>query len=211
MPAIQIIFSLLIGIGDSIIRVRDALVGFGWVGVFAIALLDSALIPMPGGPDAVVMFFSHRSPAWMPIFAAAAALGSTFGSLFLYAIARRSGDVALRKFSEVKQEKVQRALEQYGLWALMVASVLPPPFPFKLFVLSAGAFRMPVWQFITALLISRGLRFTLEGLAAVRYGEQAAELLKQHYPMIGFSVALLIMLALLVRHLSKRKHSAADR
>lgn len=207
MPAIQMIFSLLIGIGDRIIRVRDALAGFGWTGVFAIALLDSALIPMPGGPDAVVMFFSHRSPAWMPVYAAAAAFGSTLGSFFLYTIARRSGDLALHKFSEMKRQKVQRALERYGLWALMVASVLPPPFPFKLFVLSAGAFRMPVWQFITALLISRGLRFTLEGLAAVGYGELAAELLKQHYPMIGFSVALLILLALLVRHLFRRKHS----
>lgn len=82
---------------------------------------------------------------------------------------------------------------------------MPPPFPFKLFVLSAGVFQMQLWRVIFALVIGRGIRFGLAGLAAVYYGEAAIALLKQHYLFIGLSVMVLLMITFVVNRLMGRR------
>jgi len=184
-----------------------ALITFGGPGIFVIALMDAAFIPLPGGPDAVVISLSHHNHAMMPLYLAAAVVGSTIGSLFLYWVARRGGAAALRKFSAEKRERVQRMLDKYDVWALLLASVLPPPFPFKLFVLSAGAFRMQMGRFIFALVVGRGFRFLLEGLLAVRYGDQATELFKQHYPKIGLGIAAVIIAVFTFNVLLRRRQA----
>jgi len=184
---------------------QAGLIAYGAPGLFFIALLDAALIPLPGGPDVVVITLSHHSHAMMPLYVAMAVIGSTIGSLFLYGIALRGGKAALRKFSQEKRRRAMGLVGRYGQWALLVAAVLPPPFPFKLFVLSAGAFRLEVWRFIAALVIGRGFRFALEGIAAVLYGEAAIDILKQHYPKIGLGVAAAILLILLGNSLLRRR------
>jgi undecaprenyl-diphosphatase len=199
---------LLLSIGDSMKSLQKLLIGFGALGVFGIALLDAAFIPLPGGPDVVVMALSHHSHAMMPLYVAAAVLGSTIGSLFLYFLARKGGEAALRKFSPEKRRRVEDMINRYDIWALLLAAVLPPPFPFKLFVLSAGAFRMELWRFVTAMVIGRGFRFILEGVMAVQFGEHAADIFKQHYPKIGLGIAAAILFILLFNNLLKRRREA---
>lgn len=185
---------------------QAALIGLGALGVFAIALLDSAFIPLPGGPDVVVMALAHHNHAMAPAYVIAAIAGSTIGSLLLYFLARKAGQAALKKFSPKKRARVEELINRYDIWALLLAAVLPPPFPFKLFVLSAGAFRMRLWRFIAAMVIGRGVRFTLEGWMAVNFGEQAADIFKQHYPKIGLGLAAAIMIIFLLNNLLKRRH-----
>jgi membrane protein YqaA with SNARE-associated domain len=180
------------------------------LGIFLIALMDAAFIPMPGGPDVVVITLSIATPALMPLYVLAAMAGSTIGSLILYFIVLKGGQAALRKFSAEKRAKVQKALDEYDIWALLVAAVMPPPFPFKLFVLSAGAFRMKLWRFVLAMILGRGFRFVLEGILAVRYGEQATEILKQHSVKIGLGIAAAILLAFLVKMLLNRRQTPSD-
>lgn len=182
-----------------------ALIGLGALGVFAIALLDAAFIPLPGGPDVVVMALAHHNNAMAPVYVIAAVVGSTIGSLFLYFIARKGGQAALRKFSAEKRARVEDLINRYDIWALLLAAVLPPPFPFKIFVLSAGAFRMRLWRFITAMVIGRGIRFVLEGWMAVQYGEQATDIFKQHYPKIGLGIAAAIVAIFFFNALLKRR------
>src|SRR5262249_26785 len=158
-------------------------------GVLGIALLDSALIPVPGGADAAVMALSHLNHAMMPVYVLAAVIGSTFGCLIPYWIGRKTGEAALRKFNEEKRTRVNDLIERYDGWAMLVGAVLPPPFPFKLFLLTAGVFRMNVPRFLGVLFVGRSFRFILEGWMAVRYGEQAAEIFWQHYPKIGLGIA----------------------
>ena len=196
----------LLGIGGAMKSLQAALIGLGALGVFAIALLDAAFIPLPGGPDVVVMALAHHNHAMAPAYVAAAIAGSTIGSLLLYFIARKSGEAALRKFSPQKRARVEDLINRYDIWALIVGAVLPPPFPFKLLMLSAGAFRMRLWRFIVAMVIGRGVRFTLEGWLAVSYGEQAADILKQHYPKIGLGIAAAIVIIFLLNNLLKRRH-----
>jgi membrane protein YqaA with SNARE-associated domain len=200
----------LTGLMDWFKNLKATLIGFGALGIFLIALMDAAFIPMPGGPDVVVITLSIATPALMPLYVLAAMAGSTIGSLILYFIALKGGQTALKKFSAEKRAKVQKALDEYDIWAMLVAAVMPPPFPFKLFVLSAGAFRMKLWRFVVAMMLGRGFRFVLEGILAVRYGEQATEILKQHSVKIGLGIAAAIIMALLVKMLLNRRQENPD-
>src|SRR5262245_30048597 len=95
----------LLGIGGAMKSLQAALIGFGALGVFAVALMDAAFIPLPGGPDMVVMALAHHNHAMAPAYVAAAIAGSTVGSLLLYFIARKGGEAALRKFSPQRSEE----------------------------------------------------------------------------------------------------------
>src|SRR5215210_5400569 len=174
--------TFLFGIGGALKWLQATLFDLGPLGILAIGFIDAASIPLPGGPDVVVMGLSHRNHAMMPIYVLAAVVGSTIGSLVLYFAARKGGNAVLRKFSPEKRARVEDMIERYDILAMLLASVLPPPFPFKLFVLTAGAFEMKLWRFVAALIVGRGFRFLMEGWMAVQYGEQAADLFKHHYP-----------------------------
>lgn len=197
---------LLLGIGGALIKLQVALEALGALGIFAVGLMDAALIPLPGGPDVIVMALAHKNHAMALAYVFAAIAGSTIGSLLPYFIGRKGGQAALRRFSPKKRARVEDLINRYDIWALLLAAVLPPPFPFKLFVLSAGAFRMRLWRFVTAMFIGRGVRFILEGWMAVSYGEQAREIFKQHYPKIGLSIAAAIVIIFLLNNLLKRKN-----
>lgn len=185
--------------------ISQYLLAFGPFGLFAIALLDSALIPMAGGPDAVMILLSTARPAWWPIYAAAATLGSVIGCVILYYISRRAGQRALARFSEKKQKRVKEWIDRYDVLSVLVASLLPPPFPFKLFVITAGVFRLDIWRFALAIAAGRAFRYLLEGYLAARYGEHAKDLLARYYPAIGLGLAALIILFFIVRNWRRRK------
>jgi len=196
---------LLRKITNGLAHVSNFLVAFGPLGLFAIALLDSALIPLPGGPDAVMILLSTQRPAWMPLYALAATAGSVAGCLILYHISRRAGRRALEKFSPSKQARVKELVDRYDVLSVLVASVLPPPFPFKLFVITAGVFRLSVMRFAVAVALGRAFRFLLEGFLAVKYGERAKDLLAENYPMVGIGFAALIVAIFVVRSLIQRR------
>ena len=196
---------LLRKITNGLTSVKDFLVPFGAFGLFAIALLDSALIPLPGGPDAVMLLLSAQNPARMPLYALGATAGSVMGCVILYYISRRAGRRALDKFPPQKQARVKELVDRYDVLSVLVASVLPPPFPFKLFVITAGVFRLSLMRFAAAVAVGRAFRFFLEGFLAVRYGEQAREVLAQNYPAVGLGVAVLVIVGFVLRGLLKRK------
>jgi membrane protein YqaA with SNARE-associated domain len=199
---------LLRKITNGLEYVKDYLVAFGPFGLFAIALLDSALIPLPGGPDAVMLILSAQSGSYalMALYALAATAGSVIGCLILYYISCKAGRRALEKFPSSKQARVKEWVDRYDVLSVLVASVLPPPFPFKLFVVTAGVFRLSLVRFTAAVAAGRAFRFLLEGFLAVRYGEQAQELLARHYPTIGLGLAAVLVVAFVLRAwLKKRK------
>ena len=191
---------LLRKITNGLGEVSGYLVAFGPFGLFAVALLDSSLVPMPGGADAVTILLSNARPAWWPIYAAAATLGSTAGCVILYYISRRAGRRALSRFGERKQAKVKGLIERYDVLSVLVASVLPPPFPFKLFVITAGVFRFGVLRFALAIAAGRAFRFALEGYTAARYGAQAKELFARYYPYAAVALALSLVLFFVLRN-----------
>jgi len=180
------------------------LLSFGPFGLLAIAFLDSVLVPIPGGVDAMLMVLATARPSWMLIYVTSAVIGSTVGCVVLYLVSKRAGHRALARFSESKQKRVKDLIDRYDVLSVLVASVLPPPFPFKLFVVSAGVFRLNVLRFTIAIAVGRTFRYLLEGYLAARYGEHAKEILAHYYPSIGIGVAVLIIVFFVARNLMRR-------
>lgn len=196
---------------NGLSAIKDFLVAYGPLGLFGIALLDSALIPLPGGPDVVMILLSKGQPRWMPVYAAAATLGSVIGCVILYYISRSAGRRALQRFSQKKQARVKQLIDRYDVLSVLVASVLPPPFPFKLFVITGGVFRLSLVRFVIAITFGRGFRFLLEGYLAAYYGDQAEILFKQYFPWIGLALAVLIILIFVARAWWRKRASVKKR
>jgi len=196
-------------ITNGLTSVSQYLIAYGPFGLFGIALFDSALIPLPGGPDTVLILLATARPAWVPIYVAAATLGSVIGCVIFYYISRRAGASALRRFSPGKQARVKELIDRYDVLTVLVASVLPPPFPTKLFIVTAGVFRFSIFRFALAIAAGRIFRYSLIGYLAARYGEHAKELLAQYYPYVGLGLALLLIVFFAVRNWLKNKGGEA--
>lgn len=197
-------------ITNAITRLSDYLVAFGPFGLFAVAFLDSSFVPLPSSADALMILLTTAHPSWMVLYALIATVGSALGCLVLYYASRRGGSRALTRFSAAKQKRVKELIDRYDVLSVLVASLLPPPFPFKLFVVSAGVFRFSITRFMIAIMIGRGFRFLLEGYFAVRYGAQAKLILAKYYPWIGLGLAVLIVVGFLARSLRKRRAGIAE-
>lgn len=183
--------------------------GMGGVGLFVIALLDSSFLSFPQVNDLLIIVLSTKYPARMPYYASMTTVGSLIGCFMLYVVARRGGESLLRK--RLKGRYVDRALElyqRYGLLAVVVPALLPPPVPFKVFVLLAGAAAVAPWRFGLAVVIGRGIRYFGQGYLAVLYGERAADFMKAHGAQVGIGLALLAVAAG-VAVMMIRKRSAA--
>ncbi len=191
--------ALIHKITSTLSHLSQYLVSFGPFGLLTIAFLDSVLIPMPGGVDAVLLLLAASRPSWMPIYVAAATVGSTLGCVGLYRISQRAGKRALARFSESKQKRVKDLIDRYDVMSVLVASLLPPPFPFKLFVVSSGVFRLNLVRFTIAIAAGRTFRYLLEGYLAAHYGEHAKDLLAHYYPAIGITLAVLIIVFFVAR------------
>lgn len=191
-------------------RLSEYLITFGAFGLFAVALLDSTFVPLPSSCDALMLLLSTTYPSWMLLYAFMATSGSALGCLILYLISRRAGARALNRFSETKQRRVKLWIERYDMFAVLAATLLPPPFPFKLFVVSAGVFRFSLLRFMLAIIVGRAFRFLLEGYFAVRYGVQAKEILAKYYPWIGIGLVVGIVVFVVLRQKFKRPEIVPD-
>ena len=176
---------------------------FGIGGVFALTLLDSAFVPTAGAPDALLLVLAANGQA---LFGAIAAIiGSTIGCVILYYISMAAGEAALGKFSTKKRDRAKEILDKYDVLAVLISAILPPPFPFKIFVISAGVFRLRVSRFVTAIFIGRAFRYGLLAILAFKYGDQAKDIFRQHYPKIGLGLALTIVGVLFIYTMVKRR------
>ena len=182
----------------------------GGVGLFIIAALDSSFLSFPQVNDLLIIFLSTRTPVLMPYYAAMTTAGSLLGCFVLYGFAWRGGEVFLRKrFSGARVERGLALYQRHGLLAVVVPSLLPPPTPFKLFVLLAGAAKVSPWKFGLAVAIGRGIRYFGQGYLAVLYGEAAVALVQAHGRMVAVGLAVLA-LAIGVAYYLVRKRRRAD-
>jgi len=168
----------------------------GGPGLFVVAFLDSSFISLPQINDLLVVLMVVRNKTLMPYYAAMATLGSVAGCYVLYVIARRGGEAFITK--RLKPGHIERALALYrrrGVLALMVPAILPPPAPFKLFVLMAGVAEVRPLQFVGSIALARGVRYLVIGALAVRYGDAALELMRTRGREIAVWVAGIIVVA----------------
>ena len=159
---------------------------WGGPGLFLIGYLDSSFLSFPEVNDLLIIWMVTRHKERLLFYSLAATVGSVLGCLTIYYIARKGGEAFLRKrFKEHYVDHGLRLFQKYGLLVVIVPALLPPPAPFKIFVLLAGVAAIPVWQFTAAVFIARFIRYGGEGLLAVFYGDAAATFLKDHARQAG--------------------------
>jgi membrane protein YqaA with SNARE-associated domain len=182
---------------------------FGGPGLFVVAFLDSSFISLPQINDLLVVLMVVRNKTLMPYYAAMATFGSVAGCYALYLIAQRGGDAFLA--TRFKAGHIDRTLALYrrrGVLALMVPAILPPPAPFKLFVLLAGVAGVRPLSFVLSIAAARGLRYLALGVLAIRYGDAALELMRTRGRIIAVWVAGIIVAAALGWWLFRRSSRA---
>jgi membrane protein YqaA with SNARE-associated domain len=181
-------------------RIVGALQAFalslGAPGLFIIGFLDSSFLPLPELNDLLLVFMVTTHKARMPLYASAAVLGSLAGCLALYYIGRRGGAAMVSsRFSSGRVSRTLETLQRYGVVSVLVPCLLPPPAPFKIFMLLAGVAGISVGRFAMAIAIGRTIRFFGLGFLAIRFGDAALELLRERgstvaYGLIGFLLAV---------------------
>src|SRR2546429_6798352 len=150
-----------------------------------VGALDSSLLSLPEINDYLVIArcFTHpRAVVFFPLFAST---GSMLGCLLLYTILQRGGLAVLhRRFRLEHIERVERAYARFGILALAIPALLPPPMPFKIFVATAGALQFPRRRFLITILLARSVRYYAEGVLAVYYGRRVLQFLQDNGLMI---------------------------
>jgi membrane protein YqaA with SNARE-associated domain len=192
-------------------HLRDIANSLGGPGLALLAFADSSFITLPEIPDAMLIALAAQFPAWWPYFAAMATAGSIIGCYIIYAIARKGGEAFLRRRLDAKHiDRGMRMFNKFGLLTVVVPSILPPPMPFKPFVLLAGVAQVRPVTFIVALVIGRGFRYSIEGLLAAIYGEAAAEWIKQNIGRFSLWFAAAVVVLGVIAYIWRRRQQQSN-
>lgn len=186
-------------------RIHDLALAAGGPGLFGVAFLDSSFVPLPEINDLLVVVMVRAHASRLAYYAAMAAAGSVVGCFVLYLLARAGGSGFLaRRMSASRGDRVLGLYKRFGLLALMIPALLPPPAPFKVFVLLAGVAGVSPVQFALGIGAARLARYLALGWLAVRYGDHAIELMKTKGPAVALVVVGLIVVGTLVYWWSRR-------
>jgi membrane protein YqaA with SNARE-associated domain len=160
---------------------RGVALTLGAPGLFLVAFLDSSFLSLPEITDILVVYMVTHHPARVVVYVIAATLGSLAGCLIMYFIGRKGGAALMRRrFAPASVERAMAAFERHGVLVVLVPAILPPPAPFKIFVLLSGLAGITPAKFVTAIVIGRGARYLVLGLLAVEYGEPALAYVEHH-------------------------------
>jgi len=180
----------------------------GAPGLFLISFLDSSILTFPIINDLLLIQLSMRRPAWMPLYASMAALGSLLGCVLLFLLARKIEEAAFHSRVGARGHAIRHWVERNGFGGMLLAALLPPPTPFKFFVLAAGAFEVPLVSFASAVGLARVIRYFGVGYLAVRYGANALPYLSQHKLQVASIVIVFVAVSYAVSRVILRERAA---
>lgn len=181
--------------------------------MLAAAALDGGFIGLP--VDAVVAGYVYQDRARFLLYVFMAATGSALGSIVIYVIGYTGGEEFLRKrMSTERFEKLHAAFNHHPFWALMFPAMLPPPTPFKLFVLAAAISEMSFVRFLLAVFCGRAVRFLILGILTIKFGPDVVrltgELFGHHYYWILAAVVMGMIVWLTLHRKRRRSREAAS-
>src|SRR5215467_2238575 len=167
--------------GRFVQGIQALAMSMGAPGIFLVAFLDSSILSLPEIADLLIIYMVTKRPSLFLLYVGSATIGSLLGCLLLYFIGKKGGAALVHKrFDSAAVGRTLDAFRRHGIMAVLVPSVLPPPMPFKPFVLLAGVADISATRFAVAILIGRGARYTFEGLLALWYGERAMAFMQKH-------------------------------
>jgi membrane protein YqaA with SNARE-associated domain len=185
--------------------IESVAIALGGPGLFIIAFLDSSFLSLPEINDLLLVLMVTKHPHLMPYYATMVVLGSITGCLVMYFIGLKGGEALLRKrFKGSAVDRTMALFQRWGILVVLVPSLLPPPAPFKIFVILAGVARIPLLKFCTAIAIGRGIRYFGEGLLAMWYGEAAMQYIEENGRQVSLWLVGLLAGGLLLYLLWRR-------
>ncbi len=164
----------------------------GGGGLFVVAFLDSSVLSFPFITDLLFIEFVLQHHGRMLYYAGMAAAGSLAGSIWLYLLAKKGGEAYRKRHHKKGAGRIQLLVQRHAFLSVFVPSILPPPFPFKAFVIAEGVAQVPVKTFLAGVLVGRGLRYTVEGLFALKYGTALVDFMMRHKVMLIVGPLVLI-------------------
>ncbi len=183
--------------GRFVVRVQALALALGAPGLALVAFLDSSVLSLPEVADLLVVWMVVRHKERLVVYALSATLGSVAGCLILYDIGRKGGDALVRRrFRSDAVDRTLAAFQRHGVMAVLIPAVLPPPAPFKIFVLMAGVARIETVEFVAAIAMGRGARYFAEGILALWYGDRAMAFIDAHAVSVSFTVVALLGIVL---------------
>jgi membrane protein YqaA with SNARE-associated domain len=187
----------------------------GGLGFIPLGILDNSVIPLPGSMDVLTVFLSTRKEQLWLYYALMATIGSVIGGFLTYRLARKGGKETLaRRFPAKTLKKVYKTFERWGLGAIAIPALLPPPVPMVPFVFGAGTMQYPVRKFLFALTLGRIIRYTVLAFLAARYGRQILAFISQHaHPGLFIIIGLIATAAavLFVIFAGKRQQATEEK
>ena len=181
----------------------------GIPGLFILSFLDSAFVPLPGGPDAMILLLAWRRPSIFFWIALTASIGSTLGNMILYGIGRKGGEKALARFNPKRTEQIEQKMREYGVWVVFGSVIAPPPFPTKLVILAAGVLKTGKIRFTISVFCGRLIRYSIVAWLAAKCGDEAAEIIKKHSLEAACILVFALLVALAVNRWRSKKQNAA--
>ena len=171
-------------------------------GLGGLAVLDSALVPIPGGLDGILTFYVQANPKLFLLYCLMGAFAAALGSLVPFYIGRAGGELfLLKRINRERYERLRDRFERQEFLALLIPSMLPPPTPWKMFVFGAGVFEMKTLNFMAAVFAGRLIRFSVLAFLTIKYGPEmvhvVGEVLHRHL-VILLSVLGVIALGVVV-------------
>jgi membrane protein YqaA with SNARE-associated domain len=166
--------------------------GLGAPGLLLISFLDSSVLSFPIINDLLLIQLSMQRPERMPLYALMAASGSVLGCVVLYFLARMGGEAYFHRKAGARAHAIRHWVERNGFGGMLIAALLPPPTPFKIFVFAAGVFEAPLFGFASAITVARLFRYFGVGYLAIRYGADALPYLGAHKLQVTILVVGLV-------------------
>ena len=185
----------------------------GGLGLLTLGAFDSSPLVVPLGNDLLVLALSARYHSRMPYYAVMATLGSLIG-VFVTAWLSRKGAVRLKQKAASHEglSNVERQVQKRAGWSLVLASLMPPPFPFTPVVAAAAAFDYPQKKLFTFVGVGRLARFLIEGALAIHYGRwiiRQARSASLEYMMIALIIVSVVASAVTVHQWSRKSKQPA--
>jgi membrane protein YqaA with SNARE-associated domain len=178
-------------------HIRHWIFHLGGLGFIPLGLLDASVVPIPGSMDVLILFLSARQPSLWLYYDVMATIGAVIGAYVTYRIARQGGqDMLAKRLKPQTLQRIQQLFDRWGLGAIAVPAMLPPPVPMVPFLLAAGAMEYPVKKFLVAITLGRIVRYTVFAFLAARYGRHVfSSLAKNAYLMPILVTALIVAVA----------------
>ena len=177
--------------------IRSLALALGAPGLFLVAFLDSSFLSLPEINDLLLIWMVTRHKGRIVLYVFGSMLGSIAGCFVLYYLGRKGGEALIRRrFGHDRVERALATVRRHGMMAVLIPSLLPPPAPFKIFVLLAGVAGIGASRFAVAVGIGRGIRYFAEGLLAVRYGDLATAYLENNLRSVSLALIGLLILGL---------------